>query len=269
MSKKRLWNGDIPYFEQKFQNEENMNAPYITDYIINDGKKRGCVIIFPGGGYTHRALHEGEPIAKWLNEIGINAFVVDYRVSPYMYPAALNDAVRAVKYVKYNACKYNIDTEKVSVMGFSAGAHLACLEAIYYKDLSCIKITDEIDNECAKPHSLILCYPVVSFSEDFSHKGSIERLIGEDDYLIEKLSCEKNISSDIPPVFIWHTAEDKSVPVENSLSLAAALSSCKVPFELHIFPYGRHGLGITKCIDIDGVKNWSEMCKDWLKRQGY
>ena len=159
-----------------------------------------------------------------------------------MYPAALNDAVRAVKYVKYNAYKYNIDTEKVSVMGFSAGAHLACLETIYYNDLSCIKITDEIDNECAKPYSLILC---------------------------EKLSCEKNISSDMPPVFMWHTAEDASVPVENSLSLARALSLCKVPFELHIFPYGRHGLGITKCIDTDGVKNWSKMCEDWLKRQGY
>ncbi len=266
MEKINLWeNGEIPFFNEKYNIGENLTAPVITPYIIDDGKIHSCVIIVPGGGYTHRAEHEGAPIAKWLNARNISAFVVDYRIEPYSYPAPVVDVKRAVKYVRFHYEKFNINPEKIGIMGFSAGAHAACL-ATEYSDEQEYSPKDETDKTSAKPNACILCYPVITMNDEFCHKGSKERISGENPGLYKKLSCEKNVRGDMPPVFMWHTFEDKSVPVRNSLEMALALKEKNVPFELHIYPDGRHGLGIVKCADIEGTNKWTESFENWLKR---
>jgi len=266
MNKIKLWENDkIPFFNEEYHKGENLNTPAITPYIINDGKIHSCVTVVPGGGYTHRAEHEGEPVAKWLNERDISAFVVDYRIEPYSYPAPVIDVKRAIKYVRFNSGKFNINPEKIGIMGFSAGAHAACAATEYFDEQE-YEPTDETDKISAKPNACILCYPVISMSDEFCHQGSKERITGGDSSLYKKLSCEKNVREDMPPVFMWHTFEDMSVPVRNSLEMALALKEKNVPFELHIYPKGRHGLGIVKCADVEGTNKWTECFENWLKR---
>lgn len=265
IKKINLWDGEIPFFNEEYNTVENLNAPVITAYTIDDEKPHPCVVIVPGGGYTHRAEHEGEPIAKWLNERGISAFVVNYRVEPYSYPAPVVDVKRALKYVRFYSDKFNINPDKIGIMGFSAGAHVACLATEYFDEEEFPPI-DEIDKTSAKPAACILCYPVITMSDEFCHQGSKERIACENSALYEKLSCEKHVRDDMPPVFIWHTFEDKSVPVRNSLEMALALNNKGIPFELHIYPKGRHGLGIVKCADVEGTNKWTESFENWLER---
>ena len=269
MEKIKLWQNDkIPFFSKTLNTQNNTNTPYITPFIINDKKKRPAMIIIPGGGYTHRAEHEGAPIAKWLNDRGINSFVVDYRVAPYSYPVPLIDVKRAVKYVRFHAEKFMIHPDKIGIMGFSAGAHTACCAAEYFDDME-YEPEDDIDKTSGKLNLCVLCYPVITMKEEFCHIGSKERITGGNKELEKKLSCEDNVRSDMPPTFIWHTFEDKSVPVRNSLELAVSLKEKEVPFELHIYPEGRHGLGITKCTDIEGVNKWTESFENWLNRNNF
>lgn len=268
MEKIRLWKKEIPFFSKTLNTENNTNTPYITPFIINDKKTHPSMIILPGGGYTHRAEHEGAPIAKWLNDRGINSFVVDYRVEPYSYPAPLIDVKRAIKYVRFHAEKFMINPNKIGIMGFSAGAHIACCVTEYFDDTE-YEPKDDIDKISAKPNLCVLCYPVITMKDEFCHTGSKERITVGNKELEKKLSCEDNVRSDMPPTFIWHTFEDKSVPVRNSLELAISLKEKEVPFELHIYPEGRHGLGITKCIDIEGVNKWTESFENWLKRNNF
>lgn len=263
-----LWDKDIPYYNSEFENEHNFNAPSITPFIIDDGKKHPCLLVCPGGGYTHRADHEGEGTAVWLNKHGINAFVLNYRVAPYKHPVPLTDAKRAMRYIKYNADKFNIDSDKVGIIGFSAGAHIAACVSEYFDEFDS-KLNDEIDEVDAKPDVCVLCYPVISLSEYYAHKGSAMYLTGDDKALAEKLSCEKNVREDMPPVFIWHTFEDASVPVLNSIRMAEALSEKNIDTELHLFQNGRHGSSIVKARDIKGTNIWPELLKKWLIRKGY
>lgn len=259
----KLWENEIPFYNDKFQNEHNINTASIDAYIINDDKKHSAVVICPGGGYNHRANHEGKDIALWLNSLGISAFVVNYRVFPYTHPVEISDAKRAMRYVRFNADKFNIYDDKIGIIGFSAGAHLAGSVAEHY-DVTDYENIDEIDKITAKPDMLCLCYPVVSLCEDYSHKGSCENLLGENSDLASFLSLEKNVRDDMPPVFIWHTFEDKSVPVLNSIEMSKSLKEKDIKFELHIFPEGRHGLGLAE--NIEGVNKWPEMFANWLKR---
>lgn len=266
MEKINLWEkGHIPFFNEKYSLAENIDTSSITPYIINDGKKHSCVIIVPGGGYTHRADHEGAPAAKWLNERNISAFVVNYRVYPYTYPAPIADVKRAVKYVRFYSEKFDIIPDKIGLMGFSAGAHAACIAAEYYDECD-YSPADNIDAANGRPDVCILCYPVITMFGDYLHKGSREQLIGDNPSLFEKLSCEKNVRSDMPPVFMWHTFEDKSVPVYNSLKMALALKEKEIPFELHVYPNGRHGIGIVKCTDVEGTNKWTKCFENWLER---
>lgn len=266
----KLWENKIPFYNEDFQTKDNENTATINAYTVDDGKKHSAVVICPGGGYTHRANHEGEGIALWLNSLGISAFVVNYRVNPYIHPVELTDAKRAMKYVRYNSDKFNIYADKIGIMGFSAGAHLAGCVAEYYDKIDNIDNIDSnynndpIDNTSAKPDMLCLCYPVVTLCESYGHMGSRENLLGEYADLSVRLSLEKNVREDMSPTFIWHTFEDKSVPVINSLELAKSLKENNIPFELHIFPEGRHGLGLAE--DIEGTSQWSQLFVDWLKR---
>ncbi len=257
-----LWGSVIPYWDEAFieDGETTPRKPTITAYPAKNSK--GAVIIFPGGGYVMRAEHEGKGYAEWFQKIGITSFVVDYRVAPYKHPAQISDAMRAVKYVRHYADKYGIDKNKIAVMGSSAGGHLAASVSVHY-DKKMYDETDEIDKENARPDATILCYPVIDMFE-YRHDGSRQNLIGERALHADKelMSLQKQVTVDTPPAFIWHTSSDQAVPVENSLMYADALSKVQVPFELHIYPMGHHGLGLAK--ELPHVAQWSKSLENWL-----
>lgn len=220
------------------------------------------MIVCPGGGYRIKAEHEGAPVARMLQSAGVSAFVLDYRVSPCPHDAPLCDALRAIRTVR--AMGY----EKVAILGFSAGGHLACSAATLYTGGD-PQAEDPIEHLTSRPDGLISCYSVVSFVEH-PHVGSRIKLLGEDFgnlEMAERYSAEKHVTKDTPPAFIWHTMEDATVPVENSLNLAAAYSRAGVSCEMHIFPEGRHGLGL--CEEIPHTAQWTRLLIAWLDKQGY
>lgn len=247
--------------------ENNEDVPTLTPYLVEHSVGRGAIIICPGGSYQRRANHEGEPIAKWLNSLGISAFVLNYRVAPYKHPAPLSDAQRAIRFVRFHSKDWNLDKQKVAILGFSAGGHLAA-SASTLSSFHAYQPSDEIDQESYRPDFAILCYPVISFLENY-HDGSLHNLLGENptNELRANLSNELNVSTHTPPTFLWHTADDATVPVENSLLYARALSKWNVPYEMHIFPNGRHGLGLAESDVVVG--QWKDLCKSWLVRQGF
>ncbi|MFS0636775.1 alpha/beta hydrolase [Mesobacillus foraminis] len=241
--------------------------PTLTPYLAERNDKHSAIIVCPGGGYHRKAQHEGEPVALWLNSLGISAFVLDYRVSPNRHPAPLSDCQRAIRFVKHHSEQWNIDKYKVGILGFSAGGHLAASASTLHR-LRFYEASDLIDQESARPDLAILCYPVISLMDHF-HEGSLHNLLGEypPDQLRAALSNEKNVTDSTPPTFLWHTADDASVPVENSLMYAQALSKKKIPFEMHIFPNGRHGLGLAK--EDPAVSKWTDLCETWQASQGF
>ncbi len=261
----KLWD-NIPLYNEAYDNEDNKGCPSLDSYVIDDGQRHSCFIICPGGGYSHRADHEGGNIAQELNKIGISAFVLNYRVAPYVHPVELADAKRAVRYVRFYADKFNIDPDKIGIMGFSAGGHLACIEAEYYDKFE-LPEGDEIDRISARPNLLGLCYPVITAGKEISHSRSMDCLLGYKGEYIEDMSCEDNIRQNMPPVFLWHTFEDKSVDCRNSLVMAEKLKENNIPFELHLFPDGRHGSDLAS--EIEGTKQWFALFANWLKRQGF
>jgi acetyl esterase/lipase len=259
----KLWEEEAPFATG---NQEE-DSPVITSYPVESSEQVGAVIVFPGGGYQMRAEHEGAPIARWLNTIGISAFVVSYRVAPYKHPVPLLDAQRAIRYVRYHAKRWNINGSKIGILGFYAGCHLVSTAGTHYDSGDSLAV-DLIERESCRPDAMILCYPVISFMEHY-HEGSMLNLLGEnpDELLRLSLSNEKCVTAETPPAFIWHTADDSAVPVENSLNLAIALSQYKVPYDLHIYESGTHGLGLAE--EDEHVRTWSHICGLWLKKQGF
>ena len=258
MSNKKfmLWE-KAPYVEYT----ENGFEGSITEFKVNDNKT--AVIVCPGGGYWCKAEHEGTHIAQMLNAGGINAYTLDYNVHTCHKFAPLSDAQRAIRTLR------SMGYEKVGILGFSAGGHLTCTAGTMY-DFEAYAPCDEIDTFSARPDAFIPCYPVVSFVESFSHFGSRDALFREErsDYkLAERFSCEKNVTKDTPPCFIWHTADDSVVPVKNSLELASALSANGVYFEMHIYPHGAHGLGLAT--DRNDISKWTESLIIFLKNLGF
>lgn len=258
MEKIKLWEKETPYFNPEFEQEE----PALVPYLLNDGKVHPCVIVFPGGGYTHRAGHEGEPISLWLNSIGINSFVLEYRFAPYTYPATLGDALRSVRLVRHRAAEFGIDPEKIGVLGFSAGGHLAAMTALRHGDAE-LDPADPIDAVSSRPDLAVPCYPVLSF-EQFYHGGSPVHFLGAENTveMRHKYSAENLVTEDTPPMFLWHAADDPAVPVENSLNMALALRAKRIPFSLHVYPYGGHGKNLAKEIPMASL--WPEECARWL-----
>lgn len=257
MNKKiMLWN-KAPYVEYTNNGFEGS----ITEFKVND--KKTAVIVCPGGGYWVKAEHEGAPIAKMLNDGGINAFTLDYNVNPCHKYAPLSDAQRAIRVLR------SMGYEKIGILGFSAGGHLTCTAGTMY-NVKAYEPYDEIDSLSARPDAFVPCYPVVSFVEEYSHFGSRDCLLGEergDEALARSFSCEKNVTEDTPPCFIWHTANDSVVPVKNSLELASALAKNKVYFEMHIYPDGCHGLGLAQ--DRNDISKWSEALITFLGNIGF
>ena len=260
----KLWeSNNIPYHDGNSGEE-----PIIIEYLIKSSSPAPCVIVLPGGGYSMLADHEGAPIAKWLNSLGISSFVLRYRRTPYYYKGITGDALRAIRYVRYYADKFNIDPARIGILGFSAGGHLAASAATLFNDAE-LNSDDPIDSMSSRPDCAVLCYPVISSSKDIAHIGSFENLLQDNmtEELLEKYSLEKQIRDNTPPVFMWHTAEDASVPVANSLRFGEALAKKKIPFELHVYPEGVHGLGLAE--DIPRACDWPSDCAKWLRYIGF
>ncbi len=215
----KLWPNGAP----QARGTSDEDCPALTPFLLDEGDSP-AVIVCPGGGYARRAEHEGEPVAEWLNSIGLSAFVLRYRVAPYRYPCALLDLQRAIRTVRSRSSELGIDRERVAALGFSAGGHLAASAGTAFKTEP-TKAVDLIDNEDARPDLLLLCYPVISMDKAIVHRGSRLNLIGEgaSAMLADDVSIEKRVTGDTPPTFIWHTSDDEGVPVEHSLLLAAAL----------------------------------------------
>ena len=226
-------------------------------------RQRPLVLVVPGGGYCMKADHEGAPIAEMLNQAGVSAYVLDYRVKPCHMLAPLADAKRAIRLVR------SMGYEKVAILGFSAGGHLTCTAATLY-DAGNPDAADPLERLSSRPDAFIPCYAVVSFGA-FTHRGSRESLLGQENAdnweLVRKFSNELHITPDTPEAFIWHTAADQAVPVENSLNLALALSAQGVPYEMHIFPQGQHGLGLAE--EYEDVKQWTALLQKWLVLRNY
>ncbi|MDD2708273.1 MAG: alpha/beta hydrolase [Verrucomicrobiae bacterium] len=237
--------------------------PWLDPYLVKGNRLRGAVLICPGGGYTGRAAHEGIAIAQRFNQDGLHAFVVHYRVSPNRHPAPLLDVSRAMRMIRQRAVEWLVSTDHIAVCGFSAGGHLTASLGVHF-DTEFTRAGDPIEKISSRPDALILCYPVIT-SGPHSHRGSFNQLLGENPSpeLMEKMSLERQVTSKTPPSFLWHTAEDKGVRVENSLLFAQALSQNKVPFELHVYPAGRHGLGLA--LEDPHVATWMPLCCEWLR----
>lgn len=241
--------------------EENSQVETTIDYYEPLQKASDiAVVIFPGGGYFYLAKHEGEGYAHLLNSFGITAFVVNYRVFPNYFPKPLLDARRAIRFVRSNAQKFAINKEKIYAMGSSAGGHLVALLSTYLKDIGEIK--DDLYKESFLPNGQILCYPVISADERIFHSSSFINLLGERYIEKDEYSPELLVNKTTPPAFIWHAADDSSVPVMNSYRYAQALSVQGISHELHVFSEGGHGAGIAPQWKI--VNQWVNLLQNWL-----
>lgn len=248
------------------------DIPTLTVYLPDAGKATGAaMVICPGGGYAHLAAHEGNDYALWLNQQGVAGFVLQYRLGShgYHHPAMLNDAARAVRWVRAHAGDYRIDLKRVGIMGSSAGGHLASTLVTHF-DAGNPAAADAVERQSSRPDLGILCYPVISLG-DFAHPGSKRNLLGTNPppELVQQLSSELQVTAATPPCFVWSTAEDKTVPVENSLLFAAALQKNHVPFDLHIYQKGRHGIGLADKPPFAHPHPWAGDCLFWLKEQGF
>ncbi len=246
--------------EQKFKLWEDLDID-ITYYPSLQKSTDATVVILPGGGYAMRAPHEGEGYAQFINVLGMDAFVVDYRVAPNRFPLPLLDARRAMRFVRANAEKFGIAKDKVLIMGSSAGGHLSALTSTYLDAIDGEGV-DEIDNEDFLPNGQILCYPVISSDETVAHTGSYKNLLDERYPERDKYSPDLLVSERTPIAFIWHTSEDGAVNVINSYRYGEALRKNKIAHEMHIFPHGVHGLGLGQKNIY--VSEWTSLLRRWL-----
>lgn len=244
----------------------NVSVPTLTAYLPSKDKANGvCVMICPGGGYSILASgHEGADVAKWFNDIGVTAFVLKYRlpnekIMTNQQEVPLLDAMQGMTIIRQNAAKYNINPDKIGVMGFSAGGHLASTLATHYH-------RGAKANELAKPNFAILLYPVITFGEK-AHMGSRDKLLGKlntSPDMVAYYSNELQVSNQTPPTFLVHSEDDKAVPVENSISFYLACLKNNVSAEMHLYPQGGHGYGL-RTAKFGSLNTWPDACKAWLK----
>ena len=232
---------------------------YLADNrAVEPERRRALALIFPGGAYAWRSDREAEPVALRMLSLGIQAAVVRYSVAPVRYPKALEEAAEAVAYARAHAEEWFCDPHRIAVMGFSAGGHAAAHIGLKWYQTA--------QGKACRPDAMILCYPVIT-SGEYAHRESIENLLGDDyENLKEEVSLEKFVREDTPPVFLWHTREDGSVPVENSLLLAEALCRQGIAFELHVWHRGGHGLSLSSDqVYPAGDGNIRPECREWIE----
>ncbi len=233
-----------------------------------------AVVVIPGGGYSGIAEREADPIAMRYLAAGFSVFLLRYSCAPDRYPTALLQVSAVIAHIRENFDEYHVEADKIVVCGFSAGGHLAASSGILWKE-PVISETLKVSNELCKPNGMILCYPVITWGEH-AHKGSFYKLLGEDapESARESMSLDSRVDKDTVPAFIWHTFADDGVPVENSLYIASALRKNDIPFELHIYPEGPHGLALanrqTWIENIDQLINpaaetWMDMSITWIR----
>jgi acetyl esterase/lipase len=249
---------------------EDADKPSLTLYPVSGPTATHTgVIVCPGGGYGMLAKdHEGDQIARWLNSLGISAFLLQYRVAPrYHYPAPVLDAQRAIRWVRAHAADDHIAPDRIGIWGFSAGGHLASTTGTHF-DAGDPHADDSIERLSSRPDFMILAYPVISFTTPYTHRGSLQNLLGDhpDPKLVASLSNETQVTAQTPPTFLFHTDQDNGVPAENSVLFYMALRRAGVPAELHIYERGPHGVGLASTDAV--LSTWPARLKDWLDLGG-
>lgn len=234
-----------------------------------ENRSRTCVIVAPGGSYVFLASnHEGRQVANWFNALGIASFVLTYRLGPrYHHPIELGDAQRAIRLVRSRAAEFHVDTDRIGMMGFSAGGHLASTAATHF-DAGNPNSDDPIERTGSRPDFLILAYAVISMKPPFAHQGSLHALLGDhpDPKLQDELSSDLQVTEQTPPTFLFATTNDNTVPVENSLRFYMALRKAGVPAEMHVFERGPHGVGLD--LADPALGEWPKLLADWMRGRG-
>jgi acetyl esterase/lipase len=272
----RLWDGTPPDTELvAFGGPDNEGLPTLTPYIVKGAEPRPAIIVCPGGGFRMRAPHEGEPVARWLNTIGITAFVLNYRIFPYTSTTAIKDAIRAVRYLRYHTQKLNIDPERIGMIGFSAGGRLTAFVGTHFEngetnpDSEQGKIITEIFTETnpdlmsqtsTKLNAIILCYADVLNTREKIIKAGRE---APPQAVIDALSPLNQVSVKTPPTFLWISQSDEMVSYRENLNFAENLARNNVPFEFHLFNKGSHAIGLGA--NQPGVSLWPKLCEKWLQ----
>lgn len=262
------------------QAEGSLKDSHLTTYILDSYEelepnlKRPLVLICPGGAYRFTADREAEMIALHLNSAGYHAAVLRYSCAPAIFPTALLEVAESIKLLKEKAEEWHIDTEKVFVMGFSAGGHLAASYGVFWNRPFVAEKTG-VKTEELKVSGLILCYPVITSKEEYTHLESIHNLLGDTyEEKKEEMALETQVGEQVPPAFLWHTFEDKTVPFQNSLLFVEAMGKAKIPVEYHLYPEGNHGLSLADetLVRVDGsgiqkeCQSWMPLLKTWLHR---
>lgn len=262
----QLWEGNAP----GAQGKEPADIPTLTFYSPAPEKANGAaVVVCPGGGYGGLADHEGKPIAEWLTSLGVTGIVLKYRLGPkYHHPVEMEDVARALRTVRFHAADWGLDPHRIGVLGFSAGGHLASTAATHF-DGGIENATEPIDRVSSRPDVAILIYPVITFTDPFTHKGSRRNLLGDNppEHLITLLSNEKQVTPQTPPCFLVHSTDDAAVPAENSLMFALACRKVGVPVELHLYEHGPHGFGLGGSDPV--LSSWPGSCAKWLEHRGF
>ena len=276
-----LWPDGVPNskdveMEEKFMvtnilRVKDVTNPTLTVYLPPEGKANGTsVIICPGGGYHILAIdHEGYQLAEWFNTLGVTAFVLKYRLPDDVIMedrtvGPLQDAQQAIRIVREKADEWNLDPNKIGIMGFSAGGHLASTAATHFEEP-----VSPANETSVKPNFNILIYPVISFKEAFGHRGSRDKLLGDNTnkyQMVEKFSNELHVTTHTSPTFLVHSSDDKAVPVENSIRFYQALVENNIPAEMHIYESGGHGYGMGR--EGQPTTSWPNRLKDWLTIRG-
>ncbi len=247
------------------------DIPTLTIYMPpNTAGPMTAVIVAPGGSYRALSMNkEGRAPANYLNTLGIAAFVLKYRLGPkYHHPIELGDMQRAIRTLRARAGEWHLDPARIGVMGFSAGGHLAATASTHF-DRGNPSASDPIERAGSRPDFAILAYPVITFTESWTHQGSKTNLLGDkpDPALASSLSTETQVSAETPPTFLFHTNADTVVPVENSVAYFLALRKAGVPAEMHVFKDGAHGAGMP--MQDPALSEWPTVLANWLRASGF
>lgn len=279
-----LWNGKVPgaiHNTDYHQTVDSLNnwikMRFVTEPTLDmypapaESATGTAVVICPGGGYGGLAIaHEGAAVAKWLNDLGITAFVLKYRlpndaIMKDKSIGPLQDAQKAMRIVRLHAKEWNIDPAKIGIMGFSAGGHLASTLSTHFNE----KVYDADNSISARPDFSLLIYPVISMTAGTTHSGSRVNLLGDNpsSTQVKHFSNELQVNGQTPPAFLIHSIDDEAVPVQNSIAYSLALQQHHVPCELHIYQSGGHGYGLGRSENTEST--WPESCRRWLKARGF
>jgi acetyl esterase/lipase len=253
------------------QGSEDIDKPALTVFVApGENATKTAVVVAPGGGYEHLAwAKEGTDYAQWLNARGVTAFVLQYRLGPkYHYPVELEDAQRAIRWVRAHAAEYGVAVDHVGMMGSSAGGHLTATAGTHF-DEGKAGAADVVERQGSKPDFLVLAYPVITLEEPAAHSGSKKHLLGDDPdpKLVALLSDETQVTKETPPTFLFATTDDKTVPVMNSVMFYSALVKAGVPVEMHLFQRGAHGAGLAAANPALSV--WPDLLAKWMRERGY